>query len=193
MNQEIDARGLACPKPVIMAKKALDAIISGEIITIVDNENAVDNIRTMVANSNYDINVEQKNNDYYIRINKKGIMTSKEDLSTANIVVLISKATIGQGNDQLGHILMKNFLYALLENDEKPKSIIFVNGGVLLPCQDSELLENLMALEKEGVEILSCGTCLDFYQIKQNLCVGQISNMYTIVEKMTKSDKVINI
>lgn len=193
MINQIDARGLSCPQPVIMTKKALDQIATGEIITIVDNESAKENIITLAENSNYGVGVEKRDKDYYIRITKKEIDSFNEELPSGNIVILVSSSTMGKGDDELGKILMKSFLYALAENEEKPKYLIFVNSGVLLTSEGSESLEHLMALEKQGVEILSCGTCLDYYQLKEKLCVGQVSNMYTIVENMHKADKVINL
>lgn len=193
MINQIDARGLTCPQPVIMAKKALEQIATGEIIAIVDNETAKENIITLAENSNLGVGVEKRDKDYYIRITKKAIDSYNEEISSGNIVILVSSSTMGKGDEELGKILMKSFLYALVENEEKPRYLIFINSGVFLTSEGSESLEHLMALEKQGVEILSCGTCLDFYQLKEKLCVGQVSNMYTIVENMQKADKVINL
>jgi selenium metabolism protein YedF len=106
-------------------------------------------------------------------------------------VVVISSATMGNGNDELGAILMKGFIYALTGQDELPAAILFYNGGAKLTCQDSPALEDLKAMEAQGVEILTCGTCLDFYGLKDSLQVGSVTNMYVIVEKMTQAQKVI--
>jgi selenium metabolism protein YedF len=106
---------------------------------------------------------------------------------------VVSTDKLGEGNDDLGTILMKGYLYTLSENDIIPKELIFLNGGVKLTVKESEVLESLKTLEKRGVKILSCGTCLDFYGIKEELAIGEISNMYTIVESMNTSSKVIKL
>ncbi|MBC7343131.1 MAG: sulfurtransferase-like selenium metabolism protein YedF, partial [Clostridia bacterium] len=93
----------------------------------------------------------------------------------------------------LGQVLMRSFFYTLREAEVVPGSIIFINSGVKLACEGSPVLSDLMALEKRGVRILSCGTCLDYFQLKEKLCVGSISNMYSIVEAMMTSDRLITL
>jgi selenium metabolism protein YedF len=99
---------------------------------------------------------------------------------------------LGQGSGDLGRVLMNSFLYTLRESSEGITAIIFLNSGVYLTCEGSENLEHLEALEKEGVEILSCGTCLDFYNLKNRLKIGKISNMYSIVELLERAGKVLS-
>jgi selenium metabolism protein YedF len=109
----------------------------------------------------------------------------------AEQIVVINSRTMGTGSDELGGILIKSFIYALTQQDELPKTILFYNGGAYLTCQDSPVLEDLQSLEAQGVELLTCGTCLDFYGLKDKLAVGNVTNMYVIVEKQAKADKVI--
>lgn len=112
---------------------------------------------------------------------------------TGNTVIFITSAELGRGSAELGAILMKNFMYALIENKELPCSMLFINSGVQLTCENSPVLEHLMNLREQGVEILSCGTCLDYFKLKEKLCVGQVTNIYTILERINKAAKVISL
>ena len=108
-----------------------------------------------------------------------------------NVVVVISSAQMGSGNDELGTALMKGFIYALGQQEILPKTIIFYNGGASIPCEDSVSLEDLKSMEAQGVEILTCGTCLNFYGLSEKLAVGSVTNMYVIAEKMTQADLIV--
>ena len=108
-----------------------------------------------------------------------------------NTVVAVSSATMGHGNDELGKALMKGFIYALSQLEELPRTILFYNGGAHLTVEGSASLEDLKTMEAQGVEIMTCGTCLDFYGLKDKLAVGTVTNMYSIVETLSKASKVI--
>ncbi|PRR70968.1 sulfurtransferase-like selenium metabolism protein YedF [Clostridium thermopalmarium] len=108
-----------------------------------------------------------------------------------NILMVISSDKMGEGEEEIGKILMKNFMYALTEAEDIPSTIIFYNGGAKLVSKDSLVIEELKKLEELGVEILTCGTCLNYYNLTEELAVGKITNMYTIVEKMSASKKII--
>lgn len=187
----IDARGLQCPQPVIMTKKALEEIASGEVIIIVDNVTARENISRFAANMNYQHEVEDKEGCYYIKINK----TEATDNQNGNndFVIVITSDKLGVGEDNLGQLLMKTYTYTLTETKPYPKAVIFINSGVKLAVEGSEALENIQKLAELNIEIISCGTCLDYYDIKDKLKAGIIGNMYTIVEYMNNAAKVINI
>lgn len=191
---EIDCRGLKCPEPVIRTKKALEEIDEGIIVSIVDNITAKENVSRLASNLNLKYDIEEKEGCFYISINK-----SKEEGQNCNyaanddIVIVITNDKLGSGNDELGKVLMKSYLYALTEASSKPKAMMFLNGGVKLTTEGSEVLENLTKLSDAGVEIISCGTCLDFYGLKEKLKAGAVGNMYSIVEKMHAAAKVINI
>ena len=194
---EVDARGQACPKPVIMTKKELDNIEEGIIITIVDNEVAKNNVSKLANSLGFEYKVDEGENEYFITIIKgKGEVKEEEKAKGAvsgDKVVVFSSNTMGKGSEELGKVLIKSFIYTLTETSPYPATLIFYNGGVHLTCEGSPVLEDLKKLEDEGVEIISCGTCLDYFNIKDKLQVGQISNMYTIYDKMANAGNIINI
>ena len=197
MNKEVDARGQACPRPVIMTKKALDGIGEGIVTTIVDNEIANENISKLAKSSGYDFSVDKKSDkEYYVHITK-GEVSEEANVSASDnfkdMTVAFSANTMGGGSEELGKILMKSFIYTLTESTPYPSTLVFYNSGVYLTCEGSEVLEDLKKLEEEGLEIISCGTCLDFYKIKDRLQVGSISNMYTILEKLKNPASTITI
>lgn len=192
--KEIDARGLKCPQPVIVTKKALEEIQEGQVISIVDNVTAKENVSRLASSLNLEYNIDERDGCYYITINKikdnnkESINENKND-----IVIVIVSDKLGSGDDELGEVLMKSYTYALTEISPLPKTIIFLNGGVKLTTEGSPVLDNINKLSEAGVEVISCGTCLDFYGLKEKLKVGIIGNMYSIIEKMHEGGKVINI
>ena len=197
MRKEVDARGEACPKPVIMTKKELDALDEGIITTIVDNEVAKDNVSKLANSLGYAYDVDKKSDtEYYIHITKgevKGEVNVCMPDTFKDLTIAFGSNTMGSGSEELGKILMKSFMYTLTEATPFPSTLLFYNSGVYLTCEGSEVLEDLKALEEEGVEIISCGTCLDYYNIQDKLQVGEISNMYTIYEKLKNPMNTITI
>ena len=189
--KKIDCLGMACPMPVINTKKYFDSIEEGVAEVLVDNEVAKNNICKYAEGCGYNFDASEKEGNYIIKIEKNG--ENKIEKKEPDFVIVVGTDKFGQGNDDLGTILMKGYLYTLSESDIIPKELIFLNGGVKLTVKGSEVLESLQNLEKRGVKILSCGTCLDFYGIKDDLAIGEISNMYTIVESMNTSNKVIKL
>ncbi|CDF58983.1 sulfurtransferase-like selenium metabolism protein YedF [Thermobrachium celere] len=191
--KKIDCRGLACPKPVIMTKKELDNINSGEIEVLVDNEGARENLSKLAQNYGYEYRVLEDVEGIHVIIKKLEKCNTTDLKDNGNIVIVITSDTLGHGDDVLGRTLMKSYVYSLTEVEEKPKTIIFINAGVKLTTEGSDVLESLKVLEQHGVEILSCGTCLNFYNLSDKLKVGTVSNMYTIVEKMHRATNTIKI
>lgn len=198
MEIKIDARGLACPKPVIETKKALEQIPEGNIITLVDNVIARENVSKLAKSMKLHFTVEEAEGEYQISIFKGEVLTMQEenlqkrpDLS--NTVIVITTDVLGEGERELGKILMKGYLYALASYEPYPKAIIFINSGVNLAIEGASGLEQLKLLESYGTEILSCGTCLDYYNLKSLLAVGEVSNMYTIVEYMAEANNTIKL
>ena len=108
-----------------------------------------------------------------------------------NTVVVISADHMGEGDEELGKVLIKGFIYALTEQDVLPQTILFYNGGAKLTCEESPTLEDLKSLEAQGVEILTCGTCLNHYGLTDKLQVGSVTNMYVIAEKMTQAGNIV--
>lgn len=191
MNK-IDAKGLVCPKPVILTKKALDDTENKVVETTVDNEVAVENLKKLAESMKCDYKTETlSDQEFRVTITKND---QEEDFETGKegpYTLAIGNEFMGGGEDELGKILMKSFLYTVSETKPYPTSMVFFNSGVKLTTEGSESLEEIKKLESEGVEIISCGTCLDFYELKEKLEVGSISNMYTIYEKMAVEKNVI--
>ncbi len=192
MLKTIDARGLACPMPVVETKKALAEFGEGTLEVLVDNEVSRDNVIKFASSSGYLVDSQKKLSGYAVNINKQvemplnGMDRIFAQQSDTPLAFLIKDQYFGVGDEELGRILMRSFLFTLLESDEPIKTIIFMNAGVYLALNDSEVLDTLRGIEEKGTEILSCGTCLDFYQVKDQLAVGIITNMYTAVEQLIR-------
>lgn len=200
MNKEIDLRGKQCPIPVIQTKKALESSKEGSVISIVDNDVAKENIRKLAKSMNLKAEIKEAKGDFYIEIYKEGDLQISEGLSFPSketkgedLVILITTDALGQGERELGEVLMKGYLYTLTEATKTPKRLMFLNGGVKLTVEGSLVIDHLRKLEEKGVEIISCGACLDYYKVKNQLLVGGVGNMYDIVEKSNAAAKTITL
>ena len=194
MNNIIDCTGLLCPIPVVKTKKYFDSIISGESTVIVDNLVAKNNIVKLSKSSGYNSIVEEKDDLYFVKITKNECEAADEPINeNKKFTLVVSTDKLGVGDDALGDILMKSYIYALSEADKIPNDLLFINGGVKLTIEQSPVLDSLKKLVGRGANILVCGVCLDFYNIKDKLSVGEISNMYTIVQLMNNADNTIKI
>lgn len=189
----VDARGMACPLPVINTKKVLEALKEGTVTTIVDNDAARENVAALAKSMGLEVDIKEEGSDYHITITKKDGVPTPQIEAAANSVIFITSSEFGRGSSELGNVLMKSFMFTLVESDALPQSMLFVNSGVYLTCENSPVLDHLVNLKERGVEILSCGTCLDYFNLKEKMNVGQVTNMYTIYEKMNGSAKVITI
>jgi selenium metabolism protein YedF len=197
----LDCRGLACPKPVIMTKKEIEAMQGGELEIIVDNTTAKENVSKFVKNLGMEHEIRENENLYHIVVKKSGENVIEKSISvdsqavedSKNLIILVTNDKMGLGDDKLGSALMKSYMFAMTESDVMPKAMLFLNAGVKLTVEGSDVLESLHTLENAGVEILSCGTCLDFYSLKEKLSVGSVTNMYTIVEKMNNASNTIKL
>jgi len=189
--KEIDCRGMACPQPVLTTKKALEEM-EGEFILIVDNPGSRDNVERFAQSQGAVVDVEEKGSDFYLRIQKGsacGLVGATQ--KAEKVVVYINSNLLGIGDEALGTILMRSFLKTLLDLKPIPSKLIFINSGVRLTTEGSEVLETLKTLSEKRVEILSCGTCLDFYGLKTKLKVGIVSNMYDIAQSLLEADRLI--
>ncbi len=209
MLKVVNAMGDACPIPVVKTKNAIKELIgAGMVETLVDNEIAVQNLTKMAQQKNYGVRSEKLGENQYRVImtigesaNEAGAEAVEEEMTAeetcmpdgrkGNKVVVISSSYMGTGDDELGAVLMKGFIYALSQQDELPKTILFYNSGAKLACEMSPTLEDLMSLEANGVEILTCGTCLNHYGLTEKLKVGGVTNMYVITEKMMQADLIV--
>ena len=194
---KVDARGLACPKPVINTKKELEKIAEGTVVTTVDNTTAKENLLKLARSLNCEATViKEEDGEIEVQIVKgeaaaEVATESNDDL--CDQVVFISSDRMGSGNDELGKVLIKGFIYTLTETKRYPKAVVLVNGGVTLSTENEATVENLKKLEEAGVQVLSCGTCLDYYGLKDQLKAGVVSNMYDIVETLKGASNTITI
>jgi selenium metabolism protein YedF len=190
--KEIDCRGMACPQPVLTAKKALEEMEQGEFILIVDNPAARDNVERFAQSQGAIVGVEQKGSEFHLHIHRRSACELAEPTKEPEkVVVYVNSNLLGVGEEALGAILMRSFLKTLLDLSPTPSKLIFINSGVRLTTEGSEVLETLKTLSEKGVNILSCGTCLDFYGLKEKLKVGIISNMYDIAQSLLEADRLI--
>lgn len=197
---KVSAIGDNCPIPVVKTKKALDSLEGAAIVEVeVDNEIAVQNINKLINQKNLKSSVEQVDDKHYIvRITSGDVVmpqVEKEVVATVEreekMIVVLSSDKMGEGDEELGKVLIKGFLYAITQLDKLPKTVLLYNAGVKLAAQGSDSLEDLKTLEDNGVEILSCGTCLNFYELSDKLGVGKVTNMYSIVEELASATNVI--
>jgi selenium metabolism protein YedF len=194
MNNIIDCKGLQCPLPVVKTKKYFDSIESGEGTIIVDNLVAKNNVVKLAQGSGNSSIVEEKDGLYFIKITKEKCEVLNEQIKeNKKFTLVVSSDKLGMGDDKLGEMLMKSYIFALSEADTVPDDLLFINGGVNLTIETSSVLDSLKKLVERGSNVLVCGACLDFYNVKDKLSIGEITNMYTIVELMNTADKTIKI
>jgi selenium metabolism protein YedF len=198
MEKTIDARGKACPQPVLMTKDAIEAMGEGILTVLIDSEVSRDNVLRFAASQGCMTEVEAAGGDFSVKVTKGNPEAKGEDKEgvlqaqkASNIVVFINSNTMGKGDDDLGAILMKAFIKTLKDVEPLPARIIFVNSGVFLTTEGSEVIPDIKGLEEMGIEILSCGTCLDFFHRKESLKVGIVSNMYDIASSLIQADRVV--
>ncbi|MGI6713280.1 MAG: sulfurtransferase-like selenium metabolism protein YedF [Bacillota bacterium] len=191
MSRTVDARGLSCPQPVILTKRVMDDNSGDEIITLVDNITSLENVCKLAKSQGYQFTVEQSGPEYHIHMVKKSDMLNIEEALSNNIAILIKSQFFGEGSDELGAVLMKNFLYTLTELASRISHLVFINSGVYLTTEGSPVLDHLRELERQGVQILSCGTCLDYFSLKEKLEVGEVTNMYNATETLLNSGKTM--
>lgn len=198
MTTTVDARGLACPQPVILTRKAMQQ--SDQIQTLVDSETSMTNVSRMAKKAGWQVNVVSAEDEYRIDL-QKGDGTpaaspqavGKAEVVSGPLVLVISSDAMGRGEAELGNILVRGFFHTLGEVEPLPQTIIFYNAGVKLACEDSPVLDDLRDLESQDIEMLVCGTCLGYFELTEKLVVGQVSNMYDIAETILGAGKVVNL
>lgn len=192
---KIDALGKACPLPVIETKKALR---EHEVVqTLVDNEIATQNLKKMAEQLGYIYQMDQDAPNHYTVVISKAnadlteeVVQATEPIATVDdYIVVVDTNVMGRGSDELGKNLLKGFIYSLTEQDVLPEKIIFYNGGVQSVVEGSDSLEDIQGLADRGVEIYACGACLNFYEL--TAAVGEVTNMYRIVEMMRQAPKIV--
>jgi len=193
MAKVVDARGLECPQPVVLTNKALEG--SDEVTTIVDNEIAKENVSRLARSKAFRVEIEEKDALFYLHLTRESSETEllPEKGVTGPTILLIASDSFGRGSEELGQLLMRSFLHTLGEVSPLPDRIICLNSGVKLVVEGSLALDDLRVLEEKGIGILACGTCLGYYEIKDKIVVGQISNMYDIASALLGAGKIIEL
>lgn len=189
--KRVDARDMPCPEPVLRTKKALEGIEEGQLVVLVNSPTACQNVQRFAQSQGCDVKVSDANGVLTIEISKRGEAAEREKPVAA--VLMIASDRLGTGDEALGEVLIASFINTLPEARTKPSKVLFINRGVMLTTEGSRVLDTLRQLEKDGVQILSCGTCLNHYQLKDKLQVGQVTNMYDTVDSLLSSEKVVRI
>ncbi len=191
MAKEVDARGLPCPQPVINTKKALEGIEEGTVTVLVDSAESRENVQRFAQSQGCQVEITERGGVFCLAITKE--YAGQADKKQSGDVVLITGTQLGTGDEGFGERLMISFINTLGEAASRPARLIFVNSGVRLTAEGSEVMETLKRLEQEGVQILSCGTCLEFYHLADKLGVGIVTNSYEVVDSLLSAGKVIKI
>jgi selenium metabolism protein YedF len=204
MSELINAKGLACPEPVILTKKALD--LYDEITVIVDNETARENVNRLASSSGYVVDITEETGGIFRMCLKKQQDTPRagkdmappcrctEDIPLSAhgpTVFVIASNIMGHGNDELGAVLMKAFIHTAIDLDHGPDIMIFYNTGVKLAAFDSDVIDDLKIFEEKGVRILICGTCVNFFNLTGKIGAGTISNMYDIAGTLSTAGRIV--
>ena len=197
MTKRIDAKGKACPMPVILAKKEIDGGCAAFVVEV-DNETAVKNLQKLAESQGYASAVSGGEGSYEVAFSgdpnavPEAAVPDRAEAG-GSWALFVGKETIGAGSDELGGNLMRMFFYTLVQGEDKPGAVLFMNAGVRLPTLDEQIPAHLESLADAGVEILVCGTCLSFYGLTDQLQVGTVSNMYDIVTRMQRAAKVVSL
>ena len=195
----VDARGLSCPAPVLQTKAAIEETNPDFLSVVVDNEAAKQNVIRFLASQSYSATVEQKGNEFIINGRRAEVVQIEKhpqtelDHETKKIMIMVATDRMGRGDDALGKKLIINFVKTLKEMGPELWRLVFVNNGVKLTIEGADTLEDIQDLEKEGLQVLVCGTCLDHFNLLEKKQVGETTNMLDIVTAMQLADKVINI
>ena len=200
---EIDARNVTCPKPVVMTLEALAKLPAGESLKVTVNDSvALGNLTRLAQGKGIDLEVQKSGDESVLTFTPGENATAStasaageasaycELPATTAAVIAVDSDAMGRGDAELGHILMKGLIYALAHQESVPKTMLFYNGGASLTCEGSESLEDIKELEARGTEILTCGTCLDFYGLREKLAVGGVTNLYAIAQILSSNPGV---
>lgn len=208
MKITLDLRGMECPKPVLETQKAFKNQELTEFEVKVDNMTARENLKRLAASKGYKSEVKEDNGAITINITREASKVQElesdnfeivcdipklDENGISNTVIMITSEYFGQGNDELGKVLIKGFLYTLTETRPYPAKVLLINSGIKLSTVNEETVLHLQKLEQSGTKIYSCGTCLNYYDLAQQLKVGEIGNMYDVVESLTQTTKTITI
>lgn len=191
--KQIDCRNLQCPQPVIQVRKAMQADPQSAMEVLLVDSVAQQNVKRLAESSGYQVAEEQTADGLRITLTpgQPVAQNSSAPHSGGNTILLCASDKMGDGDPELGQLLLKNFLITMLETPVTPETIYFVNSGVKLVCTGAETVEILEKLACRGIDIASCGLCLDFYKIKEQLQLGRITNMLEIAEAQLSAGRII--
>lgn len=198
MEHIVDARGQACPQPVIMARQALAS--HSRVVVYVDNDAARENVRRMGAKMGCEVTIDrQPGGVFHVHLSRSSdkplaegdAVTVCQAVNAHDYIVALSGETMGKGNDELGAVLIKAFIHTLLQMENLPTRMLFYNTGVKLAVLDSPVLDDLKQLSESGVDVLVCGTCLNFFGLSDKLAVGSVTNMYEIATSMAAANRIL--
>lgn len=190
--ERLDCRGQQCPQPVVQVRRQMLADPGAPLQVLVSDAAARDNVSRLAAAQGYRIAVEERDGTFRLELTP-GVQQTQASAGAATgpTVVFIASDRMGDGDPQLGHVLMKNFLFTLAENAAAPDLLLFVNGGARLTAQGSEVLEALQKLADLGAEIATCGLCLEFFGLKEQLQIGRVSNMLEIATALQNAGRIV--
>ncbi len=200
----IDARGLACPQPVLETKKALEKGLLGPLTVLVDNSTSKENVMRFAVNQGCEVKIQESEPEHFqITILKcdqpvepaaqlEMLPCPVPETQHAKNVIYVGNNCMGRGDDELGAKLMRGFLRTMIDSPPLPWRMIFINSGVKLTTIDQEAVEAISLLEERGVEVLSCGTCLEHFNLKDKLGAGKVTNMFEVIETLNSATKVIS-
>ena len=203
MKTIVDARGMACPQPVVLTARAL--VGQDTVTTIVDNRVAVENVTRLARAKGFQVHVRELEDGFYLALARDGAIPEVLDApvpleliscqpAAAGPAVIFSTSTrLGEGPAELGERLMAAFFHTLQEVCPLPSTIVLMNTGVRLAVEGSRCLDDLKDLTGKGVELLVCGACLGFFELTDRLAVGQVSNMYDIAQVLLGAGKVVRV
>jgi selenium metabolism protein YedF len=203
MSEIINAKGLACPEPVVLTKKALE--VYGDVVVMVDNITAMENVKRFAASSGCSVEVnDEPGGIFKMHLKKQGATpldnavpaylsccTDTASATSGPTVFVIAADTMGKGSDELGAILMKAFIHVTTELETIPDVMIFFNAGVKLAAEGSDFLNDLKELEKKGVKMLVCGTCVNYFNLTGKIAAGVVSNMYDIAGVLSSAGRIV--
>ncbi|MEW6595356.1 MAG: sulfurtransferase-like selenium metabolism protein YedF [Thermodesulfobacteriota bacterium] len=203
MEKIVDCRGMLCPQPVIATRDALAAMAHGVLTVAVDNEASRSNVERFAVSQGCAVAVAEEAGVFRLTITKPGGAMPAPDAAAAEsytcpipaaagVIYVIPSDTMGHGDDDLGRLLLRAFVKTIREMQPRPAAIFFYNTGVRVTAADSDLIPPLKELEAEKVAIFSCGTCLDFFNLKEQLLVGKVTNMYEIMAAMSTAARVVS-
>ena len=189
---DVDCRGLACPQPVMKTREKL-AEARGGFTVLVDNATARDNVKRFAESQGCAVEVRGREGDFTLELTPGSCAPAQETPRRAGTVIFFSSDLVGTGDPELGGALMKAFLFTCAEGEVTPETLIFMNSGVRLVTDNEETAASVKRLEERGASVVACGTCLDFYGLKESLKAGRVGNMYEIHSILAGAGHLISI